>query len=184
MQAKALQECPNAGTLWAECVSMAPRPQRKSKSVDALRRCDNDPHVINAVAQLFWHDRKVTNNSSVHSCSWASTTHSARHLSVPSDGASTLTCRCWWLIIRWRRHATGLIARLHSIQILETSGRSTTNSSVSMERSNSRRTCSRRPEQSSLGTESTGTFACRVGIQVYPPQRPSCRLRCFFCQQV
>jgi pre-mRNA-processing factor 6 len=59
MQAKALQECPNAGTLWAECVSMAPRPQRKSKSVDALRRCDNDPHVINAVAQLFWHDRKV-----------------------------------------------------------------------------------------------------------------------------
>eukprot|EP00959_Pyramimonas_sp_CCMP1952_P115382 2411807-Pyramimonas_sp.AAC.3 len=37
---------------------MAPQPQRKSKSVDALRRCDNDPHVIAAVAQLFWHDRK------------------------------------------------------------------------------------------------------------------------------
>jgi len=59
LMAKALQECTNSGLLWAECVSMAPRPQRKSKSVDALRRCDNDPHVIAAVAQLFWHDRKV-----------------------------------------------------------------------------------------------------------------------------
>eukprot|EP00245_Coleochaete_scutata_P005495 TRINITY_DN1909_c0_g3_i1.p2 TRINITY_DN1909_c0_g3~~TRINITY_DN1909_c0_g3_i1.p2 ORF type:complete len:131 (-),score=14.68 TRINITY_DN1909_c0_g3_i1:29-421(-) len=38
---------------------MAPRPQRKSRSVDALKRCDHDPHVIAAVARLFWHDRKV-----------------------------------------------------------------------------------------------------------------------------
>ena len=74
MQAKALQECPNAGTLWAECVSMAPRPQRKSKSVDALRRCDNDPHVINAVAQLFWHDRKVQTTLLYIPVRWYSTT--------------------------------------------------------------------------------------------------------------
>ncbi len=38
---------------------MAPRPQRRSKSVDALKRCNDDPHIIAAVAQLFWHDRKV-----------------------------------------------------------------------------------------------------------------------------
>jgi pre-mRNA-processing factor 6 len=38
---------------------MAPRPQRKSRCTDALKHCDNDPHVICAVAQLFWHDRKV-----------------------------------------------------------------------------------------------------------------------------
>lgn len=38
---------------------MAPRPQRKTKSADALKRCDNDPHIQAAVAQLFWHDRKV-----------------------------------------------------------------------------------------------------------------------------
>ena len=37
MLAKALQECPASGRLWAEAVQMAPRPQRKSKSVDALR---------------------------------------------------------------------------------------------------------------------------------------------------
>jgi len=57
--AKALQDCPSSGRLWAEAVAMAPRPQRRSKSVDALKRCDNDPYIVAAVANLFWHDRKV-----------------------------------------------------------------------------------------------------------------------------
>jgi len=30
---------------------MEPGPQQKAKSVDALKRCDNDPHVIVAVAK-------------------------------------------------------------------------------------------------------------------------------------
>ena len=38
---------------------MEPRPKQKAKSVDALRRCDNDPHVLVAVAKIFWADRKV-----------------------------------------------------------------------------------------------------------------------------
>lgn len=38
---------------------MAARPQRRSKSVDALKRCNDDPHVIAAVAMLFQNDRKV-----------------------------------------------------------------------------------------------------------------------------
>eukprot|EP00198_Chlamydomonas_reinhardtii_P003302 XP_001692638.1 splicing factor, component of the U4/U6-U5 snRNP complex [Chlamydomonas reinhardtii] len=57
--AKALQDCPTSGPLWAEAISMAPRPARKTKATDALKRCDNDPHVVAAVAQLFWADRKV-----------------------------------------------------------------------------------------------------------------------------
>lgn len=57
--AKALQDCPTSGRLWAEAVQAAPRPARKSKSVDALRRCDNDPFVIAVIAQLFAADRKV-----------------------------------------------------------------------------------------------------------------------------
>lgn len=57
--AKALQDCPSSGQLWAEAVAMAPRPQRRSKSVDALKRCDNDPYIVAAVANLFWNDRKV-----------------------------------------------------------------------------------------------------------------------------
>lgn len=53
-----VQECPTSGVLWAEAISLAPRPARKGKSADALRACDNDPFVIAAVAQLFWNDRK------------------------------------------------------------------------------------------------------------------------------
>jgi pre-mRNA-processing factor 6 len=57
--AKALQELPASGRLWAEAIAAAPRPQRKTKSADALKRCDQDPAVVSAVAQLFWADRKV-----------------------------------------------------------------------------------------------------------------------------
>ncbi|KAH7861766.1 hypothetical protein Vadar_030596 [Vaccinium darrowii] len=59
MMAKALQACPNSGILWAASIEMVPRPQRRTKSADALKRCDHDPHVIAAIAKLFWHDRKV-----------------------------------------------------------------------------------------------------------------------------
>jgi pre-mRNA-processing factor 6 len=59
LMAKALQECPNSGILWAASIEMVPRPQRRSKSMDALKKCDHDPHVIAAVAKLFWIDRKV-----------------------------------------------------------------------------------------------------------------------------
>jgi pre-mRNA-processing factor 6 len=58
LMAKALQECRNAGILWAEAIAMEPRAQQKTKSSDALKACDNDPHVIVAVSRLFWRDRK------------------------------------------------------------------------------------------------------------------------------
>ena len=38
---------------------MEPKPQRKSKSVDALKRADNDALVLLAVARLFLSERKV-----------------------------------------------------------------------------------------------------------------------------
>ncbi|TXG55194.1 hypothetical protein EZV62_020450 [Acer yangbiense] len=59
LMAKALQECPNSGILWAASIEMVPPCQHKTKSTDALKKCDQDPHVIAAVAKLFWHDRKV-----------------------------------------------------------------------------------------------------------------------------
>lgn len=47
-----MQECPpNAGVLWAEAIFMEPRPQRKSKSVDALKRCEHDPYVLLTVSK-------------------------------------------------------------------------------------------------------------------------------------
>ena len=47
----ALQECQNSGILWAESIAMEPRPQRKTKSVDALRKCEHDPHVLLAASK-------------------------------------------------------------------------------------------------------------------------------------
>ncbi|KAL5974512.1 Protein STABILIZED1 [Asimina triloba] len=59
LMAKALQECPTSGILWAASIEMASRQQHKTKSLDALKRSNHDPHVVAAVARLFWHDRKV-----------------------------------------------------------------------------------------------------------------------------
>ncbi|KAL9962298.1 hypothetical protein ACROYT_G031386 [Oculina patagonica] len=60
LMAKAMQECPASGILWAEAIFMESRPQRKTKSVDALKRCEHDPHVLLAVARLFWSERKIS----------------------------------------------------------------------------------------------------------------------------
>ncbi|XP_047144488.1 pre-mRNA-processing factor 6 [Hydra vulgaris] len=59
LMAKALQDCPSSGQLWAEAIFMETRPQRKTKSVDALKRCEHDPHVLLAVSKLFWSERKL-----------------------------------------------------------------------------------------------------------------------------
>nr|SVE74961.1 EOG090X017X [Daphnia dolichocephala] len=59
MMAKALQDCPTSGLLWAETIFIVDRPQRKTKSVDALKKCEHDPHVLLAVSKLFWTERKT-----------------------------------------------------------------------------------------------------------------------------
>uniref|UniRef100_H2ZEY4 Pre-mRNA-processing factor 6 n=1 Tax=Ciona savignyi TaxID=51511 RepID=H2ZEY4_CIOSA len=60
LMARALQECPSSGLLWAEAVFIEGRAQRKTKSVDALKKCEHDPHVLLAIARLFWSERKLT----------------------------------------------------------------------------------------------------------------------------
>ncbi|RUS26071.1 PRP1 splicing factor, N-terminal-domain-containing protein [Jimgerdemannia flammicorona] len=57
--AKALQECPTSGQVWSEAIWMEPRPQRKTRSVDALKKCEHDSIVVATVARLFWTERKV-----------------------------------------------------------------------------------------------------------------------------
>lgn len=59
LMARALQECPTSGELYAEAIFMEPRPQRKSKSVDALKKCEHDPYVLLAVSKLFWSEHKL-----------------------------------------------------------------------------------------------------------------------------
>ncbi|WAR16458.1 PRP6-like protein [Mya arenaria] len=59
LMAKALQECSSSGILWSEAIFMEPRPQRKTKSVDALRRCEHDANVLLAASKMFWSERKI-----------------------------------------------------------------------------------------------------------------------------
>ena len=51
LMARALQECPNSGVLWAEAIFMADRTRRKTTSVDALKKCEHDAHVLLAVSK-------------------------------------------------------------------------------------------------------------------------------------
>lgn len=55
-----MQECPQSGILWAESIFLENRQQRKSRSVDALKRCEHDVHVLLACSLLFWCERKLT----------------------------------------------------------------------------------------------------------------------------
>ncbi|KAH8114391.1 PRP1 splicing factor, N-terminal-domain-containing protein [Phellopilus nigrolimitatus] len=57
--ARGLQECAGSGLLWSMAIWAEPRPTRKARSADALRRCDSDARVICTVARLFWAERKI-----------------------------------------------------------------------------------------------------------------------------
>ncbi|KAH9936195.1 PRP1 splicing factor, N-terminal-domain-containing protein [Fomitopsis serialis] len=57
--ARGLQECPTSGLLWSMTIWSEPRPTRKSRSADALRKAADDPLVLSTVARLFWAERKI-----------------------------------------------------------------------------------------------------------------------------
>ena len=54
-----LQECPSSGLLWSMAIWAEPRPTRKARSADALRKAGNDPWVLCSVARLLWGERKI-----------------------------------------------------------------------------------------------------------------------------
>ncbi|KAH6867673.1 pre-mRNA splicing factor prp1 [Coprinopsis sp. MPI-PUGE-AT-0042] len=53
MLARALQDCPSSGTLWSLAIFSENRPQRKSKSVDALKKSGDDAVVIENAREWF-----------------------------------------------------------------------------------------------------------------------------------
>lgn len=55
----ALQALPSSGLLHSYSVWLEPRPTRKTRSVDALKKTNNAPSVIVTVARLFWAERKI-----------------------------------------------------------------------------------------------------------------------------
>lgn len=60
MMAKAQQEVPKSGLLWVEQIwHLEARTQRKPRSLEAIKKVDNDPILFVAVARIFWADRKL-----------------------------------------------------------------------------------------------------------------------------
>jgi len=56
--ARALQECKKSGRLWAEAILNESRHGRRAKSVDALRNCEHDPHVMLSLGRCGWMEGK------------------------------------------------------------------------------------------------------------------------------
>ena len=55
---RALQACPNSGILWSYAIEDEPVVTRHPKCLDALKKCENDPLVVIAVARFFWLEKK------------------------------------------------------------------------------------------------------------------------------
>jgi pre-mRNA-processing factor 6 len=55
----ALQECPTSGQLWSLAIWAEPRPARRARSADAIKKAADDARVVCTVARLFWAERKV-----------------------------------------------------------------------------------------------------------------------------
>ncbi|KKK25598.1 hypothetical protein ARAM_005105 [Aspergillus rambellii] len=60
LMAKALQAVPSSGLLWSESIwHLEPRAQRKSRSLEAIKKVDNDPILFITVARIFWGERRL-----------------------------------------------------------------------------------------------------------------------------
>ncbi|KAL1846059.1 U4/U6 x U5 tri-snRNP complex subunit Prp1 [Paecilomyces lecythidis] len=60
LMAKALQEVPDSGLLWSESIwYLEPRTQRKPRSLEAIKKVDNDPVLFVTVARIFWGERRL-----------------------------------------------------------------------------------------------------------------------------
>lgn len=42
---KALQQCPQSGRLWSLAIELEPVHQKKAKSLQAIKECEQDPYV-------------------------------------------------------------------------------------------------------------------------------------------
>jgi len=60
LMARAIQEVPSSGLLWSESIwHLEPRAQRKARSLEAIKKCENDPVLFIAVARIFWGERRL-----------------------------------------------------------------------------------------------------------------------------
>ena len=59
LMARALQACEKSGRLWALAIALEPRLGQKARSVDAIKNCPQDVHVILEVARYIWRSGKT-----------------------------------------------------------------------------------------------------------------------------
>ena len=60
LMARAMQEVPTSGLLWSESIwYLEPRAQRKARSLEAIKKVDNDPMLFITVARIFWGERRL-----------------------------------------------------------------------------------------------------------------------------
>ena len=60
LMAKALQTLPTSGLLWSESIwHLEPRTHRKPRSLEAIKKCDNDSTLFVTVARVFWGERRL-----------------------------------------------------------------------------------------------------------------------------
>lgn len=60
LMARALQEVPASGLLWSESIwHLEPRAQRKARSLEAIKKVENDPILFITVARIFWGERRL-----------------------------------------------------------------------------------------------------------------------------
>ncbi|KAG0652264.1 Pre-mRNA-splicing factor prp1 [Hyphodiscus hymeniophilus] len=60
LMAKALQEVPNSGLLFAENIwHLEARTQRKPRTIEAIKKVNEDPHLFVIAGRLFWSERKL-----------------------------------------------------------------------------------------------------------------------------
>ncbi|KXG50987.1 RNA-processing protein, HAT helix [Penicillium griseofulvum] len=60
LMARAIQEVPTSGLLWSESIwHLEPRAQRKARSLEAIKKVENDPILFITVARIFWGERRL-----------------------------------------------------------------------------------------------------------------------------
>ncbi|KGO71586.1 RNA-processing protein, HAT helix [Penicillium italicum] len=60
LMARAIQEIPSSGLLWSESIwYLEPRAQRKARSLEAIKKVENDPILFITVARIFWGERRL-----------------------------------------------------------------------------------------------------------------------------
>lgn len=60
LMSQALQAIPNSGLLWTEKIMhLEARTQRKPRSLEAIKKVENDPVLFVTVARIFWSERRL-----------------------------------------------------------------------------------------------------------------------------